>query len=65
MANPEVERYAPIVNDLIAAIGENRLPMASLQDGRASLEMIQAVYAAHFGTGRVALPLADRKHPLL
>ncbi len=65
LTNPEVERYAPIVNDLIASIGEHRLPMASLQDGRDSLEMIQAVYAAHFGTGRVALPLADRKHPLL
>jgi len=65
LTNPEVERYAPIVNDLIASIGQNRLPMASLQDGRASLEMIQAVYAAHFGTGRISLPLADRKHPLL
>ena len=64
LANPEVDRYAPIVNDLIAAIEENRRPRVSLQDGRDSLEMIQAVYAAHFAGGRVELPLKERRHPL-
>ena len=64
LAHPEVDRYAPIVNDLIAAIEENRRPRVSLQDGRDSLEMIQAVYAAHFAGGRVELPLKERRHPL-
>ena len=65
LANPDVDRYAPIVNDLIVSIEENRRPRVSLQDGRDSLEMIQAVYAAHFAGGRVELPLKERKHPLM
>jgi predicted dehydrogenase len=64
MANPDIDRYAPIVNDLIASIEENRRPKVSLQDGRDSLEMIQAVYAAHFAGGRVELPLKERRHAL-
>lgn len=65
MKNPALEQYAPIVADLIAAIGENRDPHVSLRDGRDSLEMIQAVYAAYFANSRVALPLSERRHPLL
>jgi predicted dehydrogenase len=66
---PEIDkssavRYAPIINDLLAAIGENRRPEVSLQDGRAALEMVVAIYAAHL-RGRVTLPLQDRKHPLV
>ena len=64
LKNPDVDRYAPIVNDLIASIGEDRQPRVSLRDGRDSLEMIQAVYAAHFAGGRVELPLKERRHPL-
>lgn len=64
MKDPQIETYAPIVHDLITAIEQDRLPAVSLQDGRNSLEMVQAVYAAHFAGGRVALPLADRLHPL-
>jgi predicted dehydrogenase len=61
---PEVERNAPIVDDLIAAVREKRRPAVSLQDGRDSLEMVQAVYAAYFQGGRVELPLKNRRHPL-
>ncbi len=58
-------RNAPITNDLIAAIKEDRLPKVSLQDGRASLEMIQAVYESHLRGARVEFPLNERRHPLL
>ena len=58
------DRYLYIVNDLLAAIRENRQPQVSLQDGRASLEMIQAVYEAYVQGGRVTLPLSKRTHPL-
>ncbi|MBI5091430.1 MAG: Gfo/Idh/MocA family oxidoreductase [Candidatus Hydrogenedentes bacterium] len=58
------ERNAPIVNDLIAAIQENRNPALSLQDGRDSLEMTQAVYEAYVRGARAPLPLKDRSHPL-
>jgi len=61
---PEIERNAPIVSDLIAAIKENRLPKVSLQDGRDSTEMIHAVYEAYLHGGRVAFPMKDRTHPL-
>lgn len=64
-ANPEAERYLPIVQDLIAKIGTPDRPAISLHDGRASMEMIQGVYAAHLSAARVALPLKERKHPLL
>lgn len=60
----ELERYAPIVDDIIAAIGQERQPIVSLQDGRASLEMVHAVYAAYRQGGRVSLPLKVRTHPL-
>ncbi len=33
-------------------------------EGRAGLEMMMAVYASHLSGTRVALPLADRRHPL-
>ncbi len=61
---PEMERNAPIVADLIAAIKENRRPKVSLQDGRDSTEMIQAVYEAYLHGGRVPFPLKERTHPL-
>jgi predicted dehydrogenase len=63
-ANPEAERYLPIIRDVLAKIGLPDKPLVSLQDGRASLEMIQGIYAAHLTATRVAFPLADRKHPL-
>lgn len=69
---PQIERreparighYAPIIDDLIAAIEEDREPMVSLQDGQNATEMIQAVFEAPQHGGRVALPLAERTHPL-
>jgi predicted dehydrogenase len=53
-----------IVDDLIDAIEKDRAPLDSLADGRASLEMILAVYESHRLEKPVELPLKNRKHPL-
>ena len=63
-SNLEAERYLPIVSSVLACIGTDRLPEVSLQDGRASLEMVQGAYAAHFSASRLSFPLQARKHPL-
>ena len=69
---PQVERreplmvmqYAPIIDDLIKAIEEDRAPKVNLEDGRNATEMIQAVFETPLHGGRVDLPLTDREHPL-
>jgi predicted dehydrogenase len=53
-----------IVNDLIAAVEQDRQPLGSMYDGRAALEMILAVYESHRLGGPVELPLKNRQHPL-
>ncbi|MDX2035204.1 MAG: Gfo/Idh/MocA family oxidoreductase [Isosphaeraceae bacterium] len=53
-----------IVADLIEAVENDRPPLCSVYDGRAALEMLLACHASHRAGGMVALPLADRKHPL-
>ena len=58
------ERNKIITDDLIAAIEEDRRPVYSVQDGLTSWEMTQAVFDSCVQGGRVALPLADRSHPL-
>jgi len=60
--NPRAARYAPIVDDLLVAIQENREPKVSLRDGLASLEMLQAVYESHVRGARVRFPLQNRNH---
>jgi len=62
--NPETQAYIPNVDDLMLAIAENREPDCSLQDAARAVEMVQAVFAAHVAGGKVALPLAQRSHPL-
>lgn len=57
-------RHELLVADLIAAIEEDRLPAVSLQDGRASWEMIQAAFDSHVQGKRVPIPLEKRDHPL-
>jgi predicted dehydrogenase len=53
-----------IVQDLMAAIEQDRQPLGSMYDGRAALEMILAVYESHRLKGPVVLPLKNRQHPL-
>lgn len=53
-----------IVADLMDAIEKDRQPLGSIYDGRASLEMILAVYESHKLDKPVELPLKNRRHPL-
>jgi predicted dehydrogenase len=53
-----------IVRDLMDAIENDRPPLGSAVDGRASLEMILAVYESFRQSRPVPLPLVNRKHPL-
>jgi len=53
------------VQDLLAAIKENRPPLCSAEEGAATVEMICATFASHVEGGkRVNLPLQSRTHPL-
>jgi predicted dehydrogenase len=52
------------VNDLLAAIKEDRQPLCGMYDAQATTEMILAAFASQRVGGRVALPLVDREHPL-
>lgn len=54
-----------LVRELVAAIEQNAEPTASLRDAVLVTEIIQGAYASHLAGGRrLAIPLADRKHPL-
>ena len=60
----QVAHYAPIIDDLIAAIEEKRRPLVSLQDGLAATEMIQSVFESHIQGRRIMFPLENPQHPL-
>jgi predicted dehydrogenase len=53
-----------VVDDLLAAIREKREPACSGANAAKAIEMAMAVYRAGLGGTRVALPLAERGHPL-
>jgi len=53
-----------IAHDLIEAIEKDRQPKGSIYDGRASLEMILAVYESYRLRASVDFPLKNRRHPL-
>ena len=57
-------RRANKLTDLIEAIEKDPQPLASMYDGRASLEMIHAVYESHRLKGPAELPLKNRQNPL-
>lgn len=60
----QVAHHILAVRDLMSAIRENRQPLCSDVDGRATLEMVLATFASHAQGGKlVALPLASRTHP--
>jgi predicted dehydrogenase len=52
------------VSDLIDAIEQDRQPECSMYEGRATIEMITAVFASHLVGKPVALPLEVRSNPL-
>jgi len=53
-----------VVDDWLEAIEKNRMPVCSGYAAMKSLEMIMAAYQAALSGRRVALPPADRAHPL-
>ena len=54
-----------LVRQLIKAIEENREPISSGENALFIMEMVQGVYASHFGNGqRVPIPQTERRHPL-
>jgi len=57
-------RNRNVVEDLLAAIEEDRLPEVSLQRARWAQEMIQGAFASHAAGRRLSLPLDRREHPL-
>jgi predicted dehydrogenase len=54
----------PAIKDLIAAIEENRQPLCSVYEARATIEMIMAVFESQRVGKPVTLPLENRRHPL-
>lgn len=53
------------IRDLLAAIAEKREPLCGPKDGLETVELTLAVFASFAAGGaKVALPLADRAHPL-
>ena len=55
-----------MASDLIQAIEQNRSPLSPLANAASITEMVQGVYRSHLDGGRrVAIPAADRHHPLL
>ena len=52
------------VKDLIAAIEEDRQPLANLEEAQINLEMIVAVFESQRVGGLVSFPLKNRENPL-
>ena len=50
--------------DLIAAVEQDRQPLANLEEARTNLEMIVAVFESHRIGGPVTFPLKNRQNPL-
>jgi predicted dehydrogenase len=50
--------------DLIAAVEQDREPECSIYEGRATIEMISAVFESHRAGGSVPMPLKNRENPL-
>lgn len=55
---------ALMVEDLLAAIEQDREPVCSERAGRWTVEMTQGVYASQLQGKPVDFPLAEREHPL-
>ena len=54
-----------LARDLLDAIENDREPLSGIRSVRFVNEMVQGVYASHLlSGGRVAIPLAERAHPL-
>jgi predicted dehydrogenase len=58
------ERHFLAVQDLLAAIEEQREPKSGMYEARGALEMIVAVFESHRQGKPVPLPLENRENPL-
>jgi predicted dehydrogenase len=54
-----------LVDDWLDAIATDREPVCGGQAAAKAVEMVMAVYQAGISRSRVAMPLKDRKHPLM
>ncbi len=64
-ADPQIDRNALLIDELIAAVEEDREPEQSIrQSGRDTIAMIQAAWESCVRAGPVTLPLHDVDHPL-
>ena len=52
------------VKDLLSAIENDREPECNVDEGRATVEMISAVFESHRVGGPVSIPLKTRENPL-
>ncbi|MHC4879790.1 MAG: Gfo/Idh/MocA family protein [Planctomycetota bacterium] len=57
-------RHTLAIQDLLAAIEQNREPIGNAPAARDVTEMIVSVFAAHIAGGPVSLPLKNRSNPL-
>lgn len=58
------ESITPILQELITSIETGNEHPCSGEAGRLNLEMVMAIYASHLSGQRIAIPLAERVHPL-
>ena len=59
-----LQANARLVDDLIAAADSKREPECSGRNAMRAVEMVMAVYRASLTGSKVAMPLAERGHPL-
>lgn len=73
LIEPEHRNFGPerhltanalMVEDLLAAIEEDREPACSERAGRWTVEMTQGIYASQLKRAVLAFPLREREHPL-
>ena len=56
-------RYTLMIEDLLAAIEEDRQPLGGVYEARGATEMIMAVFESHRQDAPVKFPLKNRQHP--
>ncbi len=65
LTGPEyAQRHTLAIVDLLDAIRHDRQPKCNMYEARGTVEMVMAVFESHRRGAPVALPLAERDHPL-
>ncbi len=63
LKSPSPQNLGP-VGDWLEAVAHHREPECSGRNAMWAVEMVMAVYHSALSNGRIALPLANRQHPL-